>query len=416
MACSLVVPVGAALLVAACGLDIVGGPAPATEDAEVPSTGTDGRAPSDTGSTTTTDSGPIETCSSPGLQRHAPWPMMGGCVGHPGRTVFRGPKQKPKVIWSVKVTTRESQIVIGADDTIYIPANTEGVVAFDPDGGRRAFPNAGTGQPNNVTNVPSIGKDGTLYYGAEKDLVAVTKSGVLWRFKTNGEFDNSTLVDDDGTIYAGSFNDTFYALAPDGGTKWERDLKGDVWASAALGKNGAIYVAAAKRLFAMTGDGGPSWEAEVKDDIQSSPVVADDGTVYVGTTGAQLHAFDGADGGAKWLFAARGNFGWQQLPALGQDGTIYVPVGGDLAAVDPNDGGMKWERHMLTTLRTSAVVDGDGDIYVGGDGKMFALDPNGNGRWELALDANANATGFAIGRDGTLYVATNNDTLTAFHE
>ena len=121
------------------------------------------------------------------------------------------------------------------------------------------------------------------------------------------------------------------------------------------------------------------------------------------------------DGGAKWSFATKGSFGWQQLPALGKDGTIFTPTGSYLAAIDPADGGTKWEVNVTVPLRTSVVVDGDGRLYVGGDRMMYAFDPvDGTKLWER--DIGENPFGFAIGRDGTLFVACNNNKLLALQE
>ncbi|MBN9160205.1 MAG: PQQ-like beta-propeller repeat protein [Myxococcales bacterium] len=403
----------------ACGLDTTGGEPEATIDASVreaanlPPSGGDSETP-------VVDSGPDpdattpETCPWPSLERDAPWPMIGGCVGHPGRTVHRGPKSKPKIVWTVTVTTRETQPVVGADGTVYVPADVNGVFAFAPDGGSRPIGDAGTGASNSVTNVPSIGADGTLYFGAGHDVVALKKDGTSWRFATKDEIDTSTLIDEDGTVYSGSSDNAIHALFPDGGKRWERDLGDDVAAAPAIGPTREIYVGTTKKLFALQRDGGLSWSFDPTGDIQSSPVVADDGTIYIGTLGSRLHAVT-PDGGAKWSFVTKGNFGWQQLPALGRDGTIFSPTGSYLAAINPADGGTKWEVNVTVPLRTSVVIDGDGRLYVGGDRMMYAFDPvDGTKLWEL--DLGENPFGFAIGRDGTLFVACDNNKLLALQE
>ncbi len=405
----LAAPLLALGFIAACGLDAVGKAAPeepvATPDGsiaveEVDVAPPDGSPP---------DAKPPETCTWPSLERDAPWPMIGGCVGHPGRTAHRGPKQTPKVVWQASVRTRETQPVIGADGTVHVPADVTGIAAFAPDGGRRPSVDAG----GNVTNAPSIGADGTLYFGDAHEVVAHAKDGARWRSPTNGEIDTSTLVDVDGTVYSGSFDDSFYAVGPDGGVRWKVDLGADIWSSAALGPTGVIYVGASNRLYAFERDGGQSWTFTTTGNIDSSPVVADDGTIYIGTIGARLHAVL-PDGGAKWAFVTKGNFGWQQLPAVGTDGTVYATTNKHLAAIAPADGGVRWERDVGVPLRTSVVVDGDGDLYFGGDRRMFAYDPSGNQLW--MLDIGSNPFGFAIGRDGTIFVACNGDTLLALHE
>ncbi|MBX3262402.1 MAG: PQQ-like beta-propeller repeat protein [Labilithrix sp.] len=407
-----------ALGFAACGLDVVGAGVDAT--GSTPTDGApgattpeaEGGAPPDAAGDADAAPGP-ETCSWPGSQRGAPWPMIGGCVGHAGRTAHRGPKAKPEIVWETTISTRETHPVIGADDTVFVPANVDGLLAFDPDGGRRPFAESGTGVANNVTNVPSIGVDGTLYFGAERNVVAHRKSGTYWRFATGGEIDTSAVVDEDGTVYCGSFSDRLFALSPDGGQLWEKDLGSDIWAAVAIGPTGELYVGAGSRLYALKRDGGESWSYATTGEVRCAAVVADDGTIYAGTLGSRLHAVH-PDGGPKWTTTTRGDVMWQALPALAKDGTIYAATSSWLAAFDPADGSMKWEVDTGVPLRTAVVVDPDGDIYVGGDKKMFAYAPDGARRWEV--DIGANPFGFAIGRDGTVFVAANDNKLFALHE
>ncbi|MBX3219883.1 MAG: PQQ-like beta-propeller repeat protein [Labilithrix sp.] len=417
LAWTLVAP-GVALGFAACGLDVVGADVTGTES---PAPDGEGGADTDPGGEGGARDGAIdadatpfaETCTWPGSERGAPWPMIGGCVGHAGRTVHRGPKTKPEIVWKTTITTRETQPVIGADDTVYVPADVSGILAFDPDGGRRPYADSGTGTPNNVTNVPSIGVDGTLYFGAERNVVAHRKSGTYWRFPTGGEIDTSTTVDEDGAVYCGSFSDRLYALSPDGGRRWERNLGSDVWAAVAIGPTGELYVGAGNTLHALKRDGGVSWTYDTNGEVRCAAVIADDGTIYAGTLSNRLHAVH-ADGGPKWSVSTRGSVAWQMLPALGKDGTIYTATSSWLAALDPTNGSLKWEIDTGVSLRTSVVVDPDGDIYVGGDNKMFSYAPDGAKRWEA--DIATNPFGFAIGRDGTIFIAANNNTLLALHD
>ena len=343
-----------------------------------------------------------QTCAWPTLQVGAPWPMLGGCVTHAGRTVFRGPHVQPRKVWQADVKTYHPVPSIGADGTIYVPADTDGVVAFSPDGGGRRLDFSG----RDVTNAPAIGSDGTLYAGAQNFASARRPDGGLSMVDLREQVDTSAVLDADGNVYMGSFADKLVSLDPAGKLRWEFPTGGDIVSSAAIGPNGDIYVgSSSNRLFALGKDGVKRWEYDAGSEIKSSPVVADDGTIYVGTTGKKLHAV-APDGTRKWVHDTDGPFEWQMLPALGWDGTIYAPSGSKLEALRP-DGTVRWTFDAKVTLRTAAVVDVEGLVYVGGDSNLlFAITPEGNELWRF--DVKDPPAGFAIGRDGTMYVTCDN--------
>lgn len=77
-------------------------------------------------------------------------------------------------------------------------------------------------------------------------------------------------------------------------------------------------------------------------------------------------------------------------PAVGEDGTLYVPTDRSLIAMSPEDGAIKWERAGVPTgLAATARVTPDGDtVYVTGSygetPQLAALDAaDGRTRWQL---------------------------------
>lgn len=337
--------------------------------------------------------------------------MLGGCVTHAGRSAFRGPRKAPREVWTATATTFAPAPSIGADDTVYVPAENAGIAAFSPDGGARRLDVGG----GDVTGTPTIGSDGTLHVGAGSFAVAQRPDGGNLRFAMSDNIDSSPVIDAFGNVYFGSNADKLVSLDSTGAFRWERDTRGDIRSSPAIGPNGNIYVGSkSDSLFAFGNDGTALWEYPTGADVESSPVVADDGTIYVGSKNSKLHAVL-PTGTARWVFDAPGNFEWQVLPAIALDGTIYVPAGSMLVALRP-DKTSRWMFDAKVTLRTAVVVDADGIVYVGGDSsQLFALSPDdGTPLW--SVDVGDTPRGFAIGRDGTIYLTCNNDKVRAFRE
>ena len=350
-------------------------------------------------------------CDWPTLQAGAPWPMLGGCVTHAGRSSFRGPHTQPRQVWQADTRAYHPVPAIGADDTIYVPAENDGILAFSPDGGSRRFDVQG----RDVTNTPAIGTDGTLYFGAQNFAVTRKPDGQLIQYDLRDGVDSSPVIDADGNVYIGSYSDKLASFDKAGNFRWELPTGGDVASSPAIGPNGDIYIGSSNnRLYAVVRNGTPHWQYDTTGAVRSSPVVADDGTIYIGTMDKKLHAV-AADGTKKWIWDAPGDFEWQILPALGWDGTIYAPTSSKVVALRP-DGTERWTFDAKQNLRTSVVVDVEGVLYVGSDSnRLFAITPEGQALWEL--DVKDPPSGFAIGRDGTIYVTCDNtDRIHAFHE
>lgn len=355
-------------------------------------------------------------CNWPTLQAGAPWPMIGGCVTHAGRSSFRGPRTRPREIWNVDTAAYRPVPSIGADDTVYVPADGDGIYAFAPDGGYTKLEVGG----GDVTNTPAIGKDGTLYFGAGNSAVARATDGGLKRDDIGGSVDTSPVIDAAGNVYTASFSQKLVSYDGAGKLRWDFATGGSINGSPAIGPSGDIYIGSRNgKLFAVSSGGKQQWvyDAGSGNEMQSSPVVGDDGTIYIGTMGKKLHAVT-PTGTLKWIWDAPGPFGWQMLPALGWDGTIYAATERTVVALRA-DGTEQWRLQVEHTVISQVIVDLDGTLYVGaddpGESHLYAISPLGQLIWDA--DVSDPPTGFAIGRDGTLYITCDTtDRVHAFRE
>ena len=404
----------AAALVAACGFSGSAAHDGPTDDgprSDAPSIATEG------GAGDGPDGAPRVGCSWPSLQAGAPWPMIGGCVTHAGRSSFRGPRIKPREVWQADISAYGPVPSIAADDTIYVPADNDGILAFRPDGTSKKLDVGG----GDVTNTPAIGRDGTLFFGAGNNLVRRAPDGKNERYDVSGETDSSAILDADGNVYIASFANKLVSYDPQGNRRWELPTGAGVNSSPAIGASGDIYIGTldAKLLAVNPKDGTLRWTyvAGPGNEIESSPVVADDGTIYIGTRAGRLHAVS-PTGALMWTWQTPGPFRWQMLPALGWDGIIYAATERLVVALRPS-GTLLWQLSLEHTVRSQVIVDVDGIVYVGaddpGESHLYAISPLG----QLLWDANVQdpPTGFAIGRDGTIYVTCDTtDRIHALHE
>ena len=157
--------------------------------------------------------------------------------------------------------------------------------------------------------------------------------------------------------------------------------------------------------------------------MPSSPAIGPDGTIYLPTgmlnedTAGFLYAIN-PDGTLKWRTTLAG-LPSHTTPTVATDGTIYVHVNGNegniaaiekLYAINPN-GTQKWvfkpngDTASLTSHAQSApAVAADGTIYFGSMNTfMFAVNPNGTQKWAVSPSSSSISSSPALGGDGTLY-------------
>ena len=111
--------------------------------------------------------------------------------------------------------------------------------------------------------------------------------------------DSSPAIGTDGTIYFGSHDRKFYALAPDGRKKWEFATGGPIVSSPALNQDQCLYFTSVDGcLYALNLDGSLRWRLRTGGITESSPVIGTDGTIYVGVL--EFPWAISADGHKKW--------------------------------------------------------------------------------------------------------------------
>jgi len=228
----------------------------------------------------------------------------------------------------------------------------------------------------------------------------------LWKFYTPGWIEGGAVIDNDGIIYFGSFDDYLYALNPDGTLKWKFDVNRWIWSTPAISEDGTIYVGSwDDYLYALNPNGTLKWRFNARDTISSSPAIANDGTIYFGIMGpdefGRVFAIN-QDGSEKWHYDT--NYWITSDPAIGDDGTIYIGSGDShLYAINP-DGTLRWTFDTDHYIKGPASIASDGTIYVGSyDDYLYALKPEGTMKWQIKIGTGTE-TNPSIGSDGTIFV------------
>ncbi len=148
------------------------------------------------------------------------------------------------------------------------------------------------------------------------------------------------------------------------------------------------------------------WQFDTGEPVYYGPAVGHDGTIYL-SVGGRLAALD-PDGTLLWTSADAGCTG---TPTVGPDGTIYC---GSTAfhAVNP-DGSVAWS-YPVGPDNSSAAIAPDGTVCFCGGSSLITLDPDGSLRWYYDVQA-LTWSSPAVGSDGTVYLGANDNNVYALN-
>ncbi len=275
--------------------------------------------------------------------------------------------------------------------------------------GRGAFPTTGGGgEPwtfatsKGIFSSPVIGGDGTVYLGsADRSFYALAPDGTeRWRFETGEIIDSAALLDDRGRVYFGSGDGHVYALEAETGElvwSFEADDPAENRAfihwfegNVAMAPNGDL-LAPNDNFFVYAldrDDGSVRWRFTMADQTWSAPAVdAKENVAYIGNNnllpvGANTYAIDLGTGEERWSrLDAKGSVA--ASPLLHDDGVVLGGFDGFVRSHDPATGALLWDTGVRDHVYASAGRLSDGTVVVpGADGTVWALDPaTGNVRW-----------------------------------
>ena len=275
-----------------------------------------------------------------------------------------------------------SSPAVAHDGTVYIGSDDDHLYAVTPGEGKPRWivqlgacpQRVGIGPEASRCDVdagPTIGPDGVIYTGGE-GIYAINPDGTLrWHFATNGHVSSAPALLPDGTVVAGSQDNTLYAIAPNGQKRWDFRAGADIEPAPAIGDDGTIYVGSDDhKLYAIGPDGVLRWAFTTGADVRSSVAIGN-GIIYVGSFDAQLYAVH-LDGTLAWSFRAGDRI--VSSPLVDAAGAVLFGSQDDrLYCLEP-DGHLRWSVELGGDIDSSPTLAADGTIFVGSDDhKLYAL-------------------------------------------
>jgi outer membrane protein assembly factor BamB len=203
---------------------------------------------------------------------------------------------------------------------------------------------------------------GGLYPTAGICAFNSTTGALLWKYDTGDFADEASPTVAEGTVFAGSTDNSIYALDAFTGTlRWKYETGDWVWSSPAF-VDGMLYVSSDDHyVYALNASTGQSkWSYGTGGIIDSSPAVAD-GKLYVGSYDGKVYCLNVSTGNLIWSYQAQvvrssPSVAYGNVYIGSNNGKVYAF--GPLHDVAVVDGTMSKEGYLMKgqTLKVNTTV------------------------------------------------------------
>ncbi|MCX6356187.1 MAG: PQQ-binding-like beta-propeller repeat protein [Candidatus Aureabacteria bacterium] len=259
---------------------------------------------------------------------------------------------------------------------------------------------------DDVLSSPVISSDGNVYAGSNDNTIyALTSAGaIIWTYTTGGDVLAAPVVGCTEQVYIGSADGKFYAFNSVGGLRWT--YTGQGWASSAALVSGLdkIYVQARGGLYAFNENGSLAWTfttGTASGDPASSPAVGTDGRIYWGNGDQNTLYGINSDSSVAWTYVVGGAL--ESAPSIGASGEVYIGCYDNKIYAFSSAGALSWTFTTGDDVHSSPAIDQSGNTYEGSkDNNIYAISKAGALLWTYAAAMDVDSSP-AIGTDGLVY-------------
>lgn len=257
---------------------------------------------------------------------------------------------------------------------------------------------------------------GIIYFasgGAVYALNAVDGT-TKWRYPADGKTHvnfGGTPALSNGALYVADDSGQVYKLDAATGTEtWTQKLEGAI-RSAPVVSGGMVYFGSGNdHCYGLNADtGAVVWDEPTEGAITASPTVTG-GLVVFTSTDNHVYSLNARTGKPAWshTFDADPSI----IPVVYAGSVVYVTAGDTIYRMDPSTGERRAPITLPTTVSGAPTVSGDSIYTITQNNTLYALSLSGSKRWQITLDGMNTAPPLLAGN--LLIVATQSGVLSGY--
>jgi|GEM_PF-3060707 len=321
----------------------------------------------------------------------------------------------------------ESGITYFDSDEIYAAASGDAVYRFDSTGSTIYTLNV-NGDVKSSTTVTSS-RD--IYIAStDYNLYSFNNNGLSntgWPISLGAQVTASVAVDGRGTLYIGTSNGIFQAIAPSGEVQWGYNVGAPVYASAAISENNTLYIVnEGGRVFAFnletinSDNVEYSWIYELGETVTTSPALDGRGNLFIASTEGTLFKLhdDGADAQVVWDYSIDGSI--ESSPIIGADYGVYFGGTKNTVCKIDSTGTLEWITDVGSAVRSTGALaefNTSADrVYFGTDTGMLHALATADGKIIWQYNAQSTILGSILYADNIVYCGTNDGQVLAIED
>lgn len=351
------------------------------------------------------------------------WPEAGYDARYSSATTATGPRTGA-VRWKRDLGGDATPgPVIEVDGSILAATNSGVLHDLDPMTGTDIWTFDGHGSyGTDLSTSAAVLPGGTLLWpGPDDTLYALTQTGrLLWRMKFAAQVLSPAIAGANRVYVADLSGDVAAIEVTKTGHRmvWRLSLGGTDYASPTIGQDGTVYTASDNHLIAVRdlgATGAVLWKFHAKRMVEVSNAVSPDGTVVLGTNHDKQYGIK-PDGTVAWSIDIGDNTYTSSIVRPDRTGWFGDNMG-RMRIIDTRTGKVRATIAPIglgkEKVWTTVVADAHDNAYWGTTaGNVYGYTSSGGHLFSLATGSSIDSYP-ALGRDGTLYVATTSGTLYA---
>ncbi len=236
-----------------------------------------------------------------------------------------------------------------------------------------------------IRSTPAYYNGKVFFASINGTVYSVDKDGnFLWSYKTRFLINSPVVIDADGNVVVGSWDNHVYVISSSGDLVSRIKVSSDITKPVGI-FNENFFVSSEDGKIHLVKKGKIVWSKEIDGWVTTNILVDEEGRVFFGTSTGKVYSLS-YTGNFLWVYEAS-TWITTQISPDDENNLYFGTADGRLYKINL-DGKLIWKYSVGSDITSGVVVDSFGRIIFGTkEGVLYALDKKGNTIWKYEVNS-----------------------------